>query len=72
MAMGPTKDRAQTFQHEIICLDDLVPAEDLYRRLDVLVDFSFIRAGAAPYYAPEGRPLSRSDRLGQADAARGP
>lgn len=56
MAMGPTKDRAQTFQHEIVCLDDLVPATDLYRRLDVLVDFSFIRAGAAPYYAPEGRP----------------
>jgi transposase len=56
MAMGPAKDRAQTLQHEIVCLDDLVPAEDLYRRLDALVDFSFIRAAAAPYYAPEGRP----------------
>lgn len=56
MAMGPAKDPAQTFQHEIVCLDDLVPAEDLYRRLDALVDFSFIRAGAAPYHSPEGRP----------------
>jgi transposase len=33
-----------------------VPAEDLYRCLDALVDWSFIRAAAAPYYAPEGRP----------------
>lgn len=56
MAMGPAKNTAQTFQHEIVCLDDLVPAEDLYRRLDALVDLSFIRAAAAPYYAPEGRP----------------
>ena len=56
MAMGPAKDTARTFQHEIVCLDDLVPGEDLYRRLDALVDWSFIRAAAAPYYAPEGRP----------------
>jgi transposase len=56
MAMGPAKDKGQTFQHEIVCLDELVPAEDLYRRLDALVDWSFIRAAAAPYYAPEGRP----------------
>lgn len=56
MAMGAVKDKAATFQHEIVCLDDLVPAEDLYRRLDALVDWSFIRGAAAPYYAPEGRP----------------
>lgn len=56
MAMGPAKDREATFQHEIVCLDDLVPTEDLYRRLDVLVDFSFIRTAAEPYYSPEGRP----------------
>lgn len=56
MAMGPVKDTGKTFQHEIVCLDDLVPGEGLYRRLDALVDWSFIRAAAAPYYAPEGRP----------------
>lgn len=56
MAMGPAKDTAKTFQHEIVCLDDLVPGGDRYRRLDALVDWSFIRAAAAPYYAPEGRP----------------
>jgi transposase len=56
MAMGPEKDKQTTFQHEIVCLDDLVPAEDRYRRLDELVDWSFIRAAAAPYYAEHGRP----------------
>jgi transposase len=56
MAMGPEKDKAATFQHEIVCLDDLVPGEDRYRRLDGLVDWSFIRGGAAPYYAEQGRP----------------
>jgi len=56
MAMGPEKDKAQTFQHEIVCVDDLVPADDRYRRLDELVDFSFIRAAAAGYYADQGRP----------------
>jgi len=50
MAMGP-KDKKTTFQHEIVCLDDLVPASDRYRRLDELVDWSFIRAAAEPYYA---------------------
>lgn len=56
MAMGPEKDKQTTFQHEIVCLDDLVPAEDRYRRLDELVDWSFIRAAAEPYYAERGRP----------------
>jgi transposase len=56
VAMGPAKDRGASLQHEIICLDELVPAEDLYRRLDALIDFSFIRAAAAPYYADAGRP----------------
>src|SRR5436309_4430792 len=56
MAMGPEKDKKTTFQHEIVCLDDLVPASDRYRRLDELVDWSFIRAAAEPYYAERGRP----------------
>ncbi len=64
MAMGPAKDTAATFQHEIVCLDGLVPAEDLYRRLDALVDLSFIRTGAAPYCAP--------GRHNRADVAGGP
>lgn len=57
MAMGAVKDKAATLQVEMVCLDELVPADDRYRRLDGLVDWSFVRAAAAPYYADEvGRP----------------
>ena len=56
MAMGPEKDKAVTFQHEIVCLDELVPADNLYRRLDGLVDWGFVRAAAAAYYSEQGRP----------------
>lgn len=54
MAMGPVKGAATTFQHEIVCLDDLVPAEDMYRRLDMLVDWSFIRVAATPHLRRTG------------------
>src|SRR3982751_4601399 len=57
MAMGPAKGQAATLQIEMVCLDELVPADDRLRRLDELVDWRFVRAGAAPYYAAElGRP----------------
>jgi transposase len=57
MAMGAVKDKAATLQVEMVCLDELVPAEDRYRRLDELVDWSFVRDAAIPYYAGEvGRP----------------
>src|SRR4051794_5520797 len=57
MAMGPVKGQAATLQIEMVCLDELVPADDRLRRLDELVDWGFVRAEAAPYYAAEvGRP----------------
>ncbi len=57
MAMGQVKGQAATLQVEMVCLDELVPEDDRYRRLDRLVDWSFVRAVAAPYYADEvGRP----------------
>ena len=57
MAMGAVKGQAATLQVEMVCLDELVPADDRYRRLDELVDWSFVRLEAAPYYADEvGRP----------------
>ncbi len=57
MAMGAVKDKAATLQVEMVCLDELVPADDRYRCLDELVDWSFVREAAAPYYADEvGRP----------------
>jgi transposase len=57
MAMGPAKGQEATRQVEMVCLDVLVPEDDLYRRIDELVDWGFVRAGAASYYADAlGRP----------------
>jgi transposase len=57
MAMGPAKGQAATLQIEMVCLDELVPADDRLRRLDELVDWEFVRSEAAPYYAADlGRP----------------
>jgi transposase len=55
--MGEEKGREATLQVEMVCLDELVPADDRYRRLDQLVDWRFVRELAAPYYAEVvGRP----------------
>jgi transposase len=57
MAMGALKGQAATLQVEMVCLDELVAEDDRYRKLDRLVDWSFVREVAAPYYADEvGRP----------------
>lgn len=57
MAMGSEKGEAATRQLEIVCLDELVGSDDLYRRLDAIVDWRFVREAAAPYYAGGvGRP----------------
>jgi transposase len=57
MAMGQVKGQAATLQVEMVCLDELVGEDDRYRKLDRLVDWSFVREVAAPYYAGDvGRP----------------
>src|SRR3954469_25338478 len=57
MAMGPAKGQAATLQIEMVCLDELVAADDRLRRLDELVDWGFGRVEAARYYAADvGRP----------------
>src|SRR3954467_3047715 len=57
MAMGPAKGQAATLQVEMVCVDGLVAVDDRLRRLDELVDWGFVRAEAAPYYAADvGRP----------------
>src|SRR3954471_8560505 len=57
MAMGQVRGQAATLQVEMVCLDELVAADDRYRKLDRLVDWGFVREVAAPYYADEvGRP----------------
>jgi transposase len=57
MAMGRVKGQAATLQVEMVCLDELVPEDDRYRKLDRLVDWGFVREVAGPYYADDvGRP----------------
>src|SRR5712691_887429 len=57
MAMGAAKGQEATLQVAMVCLDELVSAECRYRKLDRLVDWSFVREAASPYYVEEvGRP----------------
>jgi transposase len=51
MAMGAVKGQSATLQIEMVCLDQLVAEDDRLRRLDALVDWGFVRAEAASYYA---------------------
>jgi transposase len=57
MAMGALRGQESTLQVAMVCLDELVPGDCRYRKLDRLVDWSFVREAAARYYAQEvGRP----------------
>ena len=57
MAMGEEKGQEATRQVAMVCLDELVPADDRYRRLDELIDWGFVRECSRPYYAESvGRP----------------
>ncbi len=57
MAMGAAKGQEATLQVAMVCLDELVSADCRYRKLDRLVDWSFVREAASPYYVEEvGRP----------------
>src|SRR5215210_3386834 len=44
----------ETRQMQVVCLDDLVPADDDLRRIEALVDWSQVRRTAAPFYRPGG------------------
>lgn len=54
--MGEARSGQATRQVEMVALEDLVPADDLYRRIEPLVSWQAIRAQAEPYYAGSGRP----------------
>ena len=55
--MGPAKGQAATLQIAMVCVDELVPADDRLRRIDGAVDWEFVRAEAGRYYARDvGRP----------------
>jgi transposase len=56
--MGEARTKAASQQMAMVCLDELVPEDDRYRRIDELVgDWGFVREAARPYYAERvGRP----------------
>src|SRR3954454_15777907 len=41
-------------QMQVVCLDDLVPADDDLRRIEALVDWDHVRRTAEPFYRPGG------------------
>jgi transposase len=43
-------------QVQMVCLDELVPADDRLRRIERLVNWGAVRATAAPFYTDFGRP----------------
>jgi transposase len=44
----------ETRQMQVVCLDDLVAADDELRRIEALVDWDQVRKTAAPFYKPGG------------------
>jgi transposase len=58
MAMGEARTKEASRQIAMVCLEELVPVDDRYRRIDELVgDWGFVREAACPYYADGvGRP----------------
>jgi transposase len=58
VAMGEARTRESARQLAMVCLDELVPEDDRYRRIDALVgDWGFVREAACPYYSEGvGRP----------------
>jgi transposase len=56
--MGEARSKESARQIAMVCLDELVPADDRYRRIDELVgDWGFVREAARPFYSDRvGRP----------------
>lgn len=44
----------ETLQVQVVCLDELVPADDELRRIEALVDWEHVRATARPFYRAGG------------------
>ena len=53
--MGFERSGVETRQVQMVCLDDLVAADDRYRGIERVVSWRAVRASAAPFYAPDGR-----------------
>jgi transposase len=46
---------------QVVCVDDLVPADDELRRVEALVDWAHVRETARPFYKPGGAGRSGID-----------
>jgi len=54
--MGAARSGSETLQLQVVCLDELVAADDRYRRVERVVSWRAVRASAARFYAMDGRP----------------
>jgi len=54
LAAFAVRSGEETRQVQMVCLDDLVPADDELRRIEQLVDWEHVRATARPFYKPGG------------------
>ena len=55
--MMATKIRSLAPLPDDLSLEDLVPEDHFYRRLEAVLDFSFVRDLVAPLYAKDGAGL---------------
>jgi transposase len=50
-------DKEKQNEFEFVCLEELVPADHLLRKIDIYINFSFILDLVKPYYCEDnGRP----------------
>ena len=54
LAAFAVRSGEETRQVQMVCVDDLVPADDELRRIERLVDWEHVRATARPFYRPGG------------------
>jgi transposase len=54
LAAFAVRSGEETRQMQVVCVDDLVPADDDLRRIEGLVDWGHVRRTAEPFYRPGG------------------
>ena len=54
LAAFAVRSGEETRQMQVVCLDELVPADDDLRRIEALVDWGQVRRTAEPFYRPGG------------------
>src|SRR3954449_7796198 len=54
LAAFAVRSGEETRQMQVVCVDDLVPADDDLRRIEALVDWGQVRRTAEPFYRPGG------------------